>query len=430
VIRALRQDIPKLALSEKISQQWRKHTKYIGLTLFGLILSADISTSGADLSPSQYPVFENLKNNTVVDSSKGGFSVAIAPSPFDVLGLNNNFLSESAKILQYSGINSAEIMISPQFCSGNITYHNPNLCDNRSLLFVSQQPEYQRVFSMGLNRVYITAETFNGSNSWQFGTVDEKKYKEGCKQTYDEYKDFFDSLLNQYGDSDTEFVVVVPNEIDWLLLSSNTGKTNYNTEDLQNVRDTSPSSRSVKNAISYLSAIGKAKNDANLSHIGKQKIRLLVEVNNVVASMDQKKKSAIAEVIPSVARYLDGVGYSAYDSLNIDLQNNDMAFLKLTRTIQYIKNATQLPVYLTEVSIARPWWNENYESRRIKDYAYEYKIKRLLEVLKNTDLKGINWWELFSNEIDNDRWSIIDRRGMLVMPFFNAVNSVYKKSLY
>ena len=189
----------------------------------------------------------------------------------------------------------------------NGLYHDLSICPitNKTLTQVANSALFKPVLDLPFKTIFITAEAMNyeAANQWRISgpafTLDRINILKK------EFYDFASDLIKNYQNTNKKFVIITPNELDWMMLS-NKGCPNC---DYNNIE---PDQTSIDNAIIYLDSIqdsvDQAKKDNPLSGVD---IYHACEINLIEKGMNGKK-SAVNDVLPST--HCDLYGISSYES--------------------------------------------------------------------------------------------------------------------
>lgn len=285
----------------------------------------------------------------------------------------------------------------------------------KTLTEIASTEMYTEVWEYDFDTLFVTAEAF-GSNAFVSLTGSNPDWK--WPYVYEEFYDFAEYLLQNYGDSDKVIVIQPVNELDWQMIQN---KPNWNVSPYPE-----PDQAAIQSAILYLDNVTNAVNEAKADNPGTSlKLYVGCEVNMVWDAMPQNggKSRAITQVIPNTE--CDLVGYSAYETAEArQLDSQDFVV-----SLNYMKQ--QSPdgnvfgsnnVYVSEFGVPHggrePQWNKSevqaatFTERRI-DEAFERDVPYFL------------YWQIYDNDCSQRDPEVSDCRGFWLIKPDLSMSKVY-----
>jgi hypothetical protein len=295
------------------------------------------------------------------------------------------FFEYGVDVLTKLGFQTTEIALVPQEFK---EHTGMEISFGTTLDQLVQRPDVTKVFENPiLKNVLITTEVAGVGtvNAWQLPNKDAFT-PEALEATHQEYYRFASQLLEKFGDSGKEIVVLGTNEIDWKAMGGTDADI---TADL--------TSDAIENSIKYLNEYLRAISDANKDNPGKKPLKSAIEINRV-RDIWRGNKRILNAVIPELNIQPDMVGYSFYGRL---CKGN-----LFTKAIDEIKKwAPQSEVVISEFGLPenREDVKANYTTEDIANL-YDQRIQEA----KSKGVKYFMIWQLTDNECqkpnpDNDQ---------------------------
>lgn len=289
-------------------------------------------------------------------------------------GKDIGFFEYGVDVLANLGFQTTEIALVPQ----EFTKHTGiGIAPGTTLDQLAQRPDVAKVFeNPSLKNVIVTAEVAGPGtvNAWQL--PENGSYTpEALQATYEEYYRFASVMLDKYGNSGKDIIILGPNELDWHALGGTPGAISRTGEDLPD--------HVLENAKKYLNQYLRAITDANKDHSGKRPLKTAIEINRIEDALRGKRR-LINSVIPNLEIQPNIVGYSSYDMLY------DSAALKMA--LDYIKKLTpKSRVIISEFGIP-----ENGVLMSREEIAKQYHER--IQLALDWGVEYFMIWQLTDNE--------------------------------